>query len=58
MHPYDLYEENTENSVSQNVFKTSGWTLQYIIKEANPFSYSEIFVPQGYLPLPLDYIHL
>ena len=48
-----LYGETIENSVSQNVLKTSGWNLQCMIKVANPFSYNQNFVPQGYLPLPL-----
>ena len=28
------------------------------IKAANPFSYNQNFVFLGYLPLPLDYIHV
>ena len=38
--PMHLYGENTENSVSQNVLKTNGWNLQYMIKVANTFSYN------------------
>ena len=51
-----LYGENIENSVSQNVLKTNGWNLQTMIKVANPFSYNQNFVLQGYPLLPLGYI--
>ena len=47
--PMHLYGENIENSVSHNVLKTNGWNLQYMIKVANPFSYNQNFVPQGWL---------
>ena len=48
-----LYEENNENSVSENVFKTNDNNLQYMIKVTNPFSYNQDFVPRDYVPLPL-----
>ena len=53
-----LYVENIENSISQIVLKTKGWNLQCMIKVANPYSYNQNFVSQGYLPMPLGYIHV
>ena len=55
--PMYLYGENTEKSVSQNVLKTNVWNLHCMIKVANPFSYNQNFVAQGYLPLPLGYMY-
>ena len=59
--------ENHENSVSQNVLKTSGWNLQCSMV-ANPFTYNQNFAPppppppqpphRGYLHLPLGNIHV
>ena len=47
-----------KKSFSQNILKTNGQNLQCMIQVANPFSYNQNFVPQGYLPLPLGYIHV
>ena len=52
-----LYVEYIENLVSKNIIKTNGWNLQYMVKVANPFSYNQNFVLQGYLPFPRD-IHI
>ena len=32
---------------SQNIFKSNGLNLQYMIKEANNFSYSQTFISPG-----------
>ena len=52
-----LYGENIENSVSQNVLKTNGWSLQCMIKVANTFRHNKNFVPGCYLTLALVYIN-
>ena len=39
-----LYEENVEKSFSQNVLKTNGWNLQWVIKVVRYFSYNQNFV--------------
>ena len=46
-----LYGENIEKLFSQNVLKIKGGNLQCKIEVANPFSYNQNFVPQGYLSL-------
>ena len=43
--PMNLYGENIEKSFHQNVLKTNGWNLQYMIKVANTYSYYPNFVP-------------
>ena len=53
--PMHLYGES---SIFQNVLKTIDYNLQCMIKVANPFSYNQTFVFQGYLPLPLGYLHV
>ena len=58
LHPYAFVWGSIENSFSENVLKTAGWNLQCMIKVANPFSFNHNFVLQGYLPLPLGYIHV
>ena len=40
-----------KKSFSRNVLKTCGRNLQYMIRVANPFSYSKTFVPQGLIAL-------
>ena len=54
VHMY-LYGENVEKSFSQNVLKTNGWNLQYVIKEVKRCSYDQNFVPWGFSALPLGY---
>ena len=59
--PMHLYGESIENSVSQNVLKTNGWNLQYIITVANPFSYNQHLhpLPRVICPCPWAiYIHV
>ena len=36
---------NAEKSFSQNISKTNGWNLQFIIKVVKVFSYSQNFMP-------------
>ena len=43
---------------SQNMLKANGINLQWVIKVVKHFSYNQNFVPEGYLPLPLGYIHV
>ena len=43
--PMHLYGENVEKSFSQNVLKTDGWNLQWVIKGVKHFSYNQNFVP-------------
>ena len=54
--PIYLYGENAEKSFSQNVLKTNGWNLWYMIKIVKLFNYNQNFVPSGCVPLPLGYI--
>ena len=56
--PMHLSGENVEKSFSQNVLKTNGWNLQWVIKVEEHLSIAKILSPGGYLSLPLDNIHL
>ena len=49
-----LYEENIENSVSQDVLKTSGWNLQCMIRVPNIFGLviTNILSPRVFCPCP------
>ena len=42
-----LYRETVEKSFSQNVLKTNGWNLQWVIKVVKHFSYIQNFPPCG-----------
>ena len=42
--PIHLYGENVEKPLSQNLLKTNGCTLQYMIKVVRLFSYNQNFV--------------
>ena len=53
LRPYAFVWGNIENSVSQNVFKTNGSNLQYAIKVANLFSYSQTFTSRPRLDVRL-----
>ena len=57
--PMYLYGENIENSVSYNVLMTNGWSLQCMIKVANPRSYNQNFDLPGFSALasPAIYIY-
>ena len=45
--PVHLHEGNVEKSFSQNVLKTNGWNLRWVIKVVKHFSYNKIFVYWG-----------
>ena len=56
--PMHLYGENVEKSFSQNGLKANGRNLQCVIKVVKYFSNNQTFVPEGYVPLPLGYMHV
>ena len=53
-----LYGENVQKSFPQNVWKTNGWNLQWVIKVVKYLVRIKILSHGGYLPLPLGYIHV
>ena len=45
--PMHTYGENVKKTLSQNVLKTNGWNLQWVIKIVKHLSYNQHSVPWG-----------
>ena len=49
---------NVEKSFSKNVLKIYGCNLNCMVKVVKLISNNQNFIPLGYLPLPLGFVHV